>query len=127
PLVAELTAIASTPDPMNDAKSSSNLLVFGPEVSQPERIESRTSLISSSPTSGRANGRMKDITLLFLTSTVDCSRPLKSNYKTIFPHINVTIEEFRNPSSDRPHRSASPTGFPPSPRSSARHPAHAAA
>src|SRR5262245_41285088 len=57
PAVAELTARACAPPPMNEANSFSNRRVFGPVVSQPERKVSTTSAISSSPMSGRANGR----------------------------------------------------------------------
>ena len=56
PAVQEFTAIACVV-PMYSAKSDSKRLTFGPMVIQPDRSESTTSAISSSPIEGSAYGK----------------------------------------------------------------------
>ncbi len=58
PAVAEFTAMASSDgSPRNSANAVSKRFAFGPVVTQPDFSVSTTSAISSSPISGRANGR----------------------------------------------------------------------
>lgn len=66
PAVAELTEMASQSPPTNAAKSDSKRLVLGPVVTQPERRESTTSVISASSMSGRAKGRKGFVVIMLL-------------------------------------------------------------
>src|SRR6266404_5046302 len=56
PAVAEFTATASTPSPMNAANFCSNSRAVGPVVSHPDRNTAVTAAISSSPMAGRKHG-----------------------------------------------------------------------